>query len=78
MTEFDGTGEEDERRFGRGRYPRIAAPPGHWVYTLLGLLGAFVLSGHLMTGHPSTWLRRRPHCLPMRRWNPRNFRRSSR
>lgn len=54
MTRFDGTVEEDGRRFGRGRYPRSAAPQGRWVYPLLGLLGGLVLSGYLMTGHPTT------------------------
>ena len=54
MTKLDGTAEEDEHRFGRGRYPRDAVAPGRWVNPLLGVLGALVLSGYLMTGYPST------------------------
>ena len=54
MTKFDGTAAEDERRFGRGRYSRDAVAPGRWVNPLLGVLGALVLSGYLMTGHLST------------------------
>jgi hypothetical protein len=54
MTKFDGTGERDERRIDRGRYPRDAVAPGRWVNPLLGVLGAFVLSGYLMTGRLST------------------------
>jgi hypothetical protein len=54
MTKSDGTGEEDERRFGPGGYPRDAMARGRWVNPLLRVLGALVLSGYLMTGHPST------------------------
>ena len=54
MTKLDGMAEEDERWFGRGRYPRDAMAPGRWINPLLGVLGALVLSGYLMTGHPST------------------------
>jgi hypothetical protein len=54
MTKFDGTVQGDECRFGRGRYPRDAVGPGRWVNPLLGVLGTLVLSGYLMTGHPST------------------------
>ena len=54
MTDFDGTGEGDERRFFRGRYPRDAMAPGRWVNPLIAVLDALVLSGYLMTGHPTT------------------------
>ncbi|HKM70830.1 MAG TPA: hypothetical protein VJX94_12375 [Stellaceae bacterium] len=54
MTKLDGTAEEDECRFDRGRYLRDAVAPSRWVNPLLGVLGALVLSGYLMTGHPST------------------------
>lgn len=54
MTKFDETIEEGERRFGRGRYPPDAAGPGRWINPLLGVLGALVLSGYLMTGQPFT------------------------
>jgi hypothetical protein len=54
MTKVDGTADEDRRRFGRGRYLRDAVAPRRWVNPLLGVLGALVLSGYLMTGYPST------------------------
>ena len=54
MTRADGTADEDERRFGRGRYSRHGVAPSRWVNPLLGVLGALVLSGYLMTGYPST------------------------
>ena len=54
MTRVDGTADEDERRFGRGRYSRDGVAPSRWVNPLLGVLGALVLSGYLMTGYPST------------------------
>jgi hypothetical protein len=54
MTKVDGTADEDERRFGRGKYSRDAVAPSRWVNPLLGVLGALVLSGYLMTGYPST------------------------
>jgi hypothetical protein len=54
MTKLDGTADGDGRRFGRGRYSRDAVAPGRWVNPLLGVLGALVLSGYLLTGHPST------------------------
>jgi hypothetical protein len=63
MTKFDGTVHGDECRFGCGRYPRDAVGPGHWVNPLLGVLGALVLSGYLMTGHPSTPLATAPASL---------------
>ena len=53
MIRFDGTSGEDERRFGRGRYRRYAVAPPRSVNPLLGVLGAFVLSGYLMIGYPS-------------------------
>jgi hypothetical protein len=54
MRKLDGTADEDKRRFSRGRYSRDAVAPGRWVNPLLRVLGALVLSGYLMTGHPST------------------------
>jgi hypothetical protein len=54
MTKFDETIEKGERRFGCGRYPPDAAGPGRWINPLLGVLGALVLSGYLMTGQPFT------------------------
>ena len=54
MTKVDGTADEDERRFRRGRYSRDHVVPTRWVNPLLGVLGALVLSGYLMTGYPST------------------------
>ena len=54
MTRVDGTADEDERRFGRGRYSRHGVAPSRWVNPLLGVLGALVLSGYLMTGYPPT------------------------
>ena len=54
MTKSDGSVEDDERRFGPGGYPRDAMARGRWVNPLLGVLGALVLSGYLMTGHPFT------------------------
>ena len=54
MTRVDGTADEDERRFGRGRYSRDGVAPSRWVNPLLGVLGALVLSGYLMTGYSST------------------------
>ena len=54
MSECYGTGEDDERRFFRGRYPRDAVAPSRWVNPLLGVLGALVLAGYLMTGHTAT------------------------
>ena len=54
MTRVDGTADEDERRFGRGRYSRHCVAPSRWANPLLGVLGALVLSGYLMTGYPST------------------------
>ena len=54
MIKIDGTADEDERRFGRGRYSRHGVAPSRWVNSLLGVLGALILSGYLMTGYPST------------------------
>jgi hypothetical protein len=54
MTKFGETIEKGERRFGRGRYPPDAAGPGRWINPLLGVLGALILGGYLMTGHPLT------------------------
>ena len=54
MIKIDGTADEDERRSGRGRYSRHGVAPSRWVNPLLGVLGALVLSGYLMTGYPST------------------------
>jgi hypothetical protein len=51
MTEFDGGIDEDEGPLGRGENPR---KPSRWVNPVLGVLGTLVLSGYLMTGHPST------------------------
>ena len=53
MTKFGETVEGDERRFGRGRYPRDAVTRGRWVNPLVGVLGALFLGGYLMTGHPT-------------------------
>lgn len=54
MTELDGTGEEDERRSGRGRYPRDTVASGRWVYPVLGVLAALVLGGYWISGHTTT------------------------
>ena len=54
MTRADGTADEDERRFGRVRYLRHGVALSRWVNPLLGVLGALVLSGYLMTGYSST------------------------
>ena len=59
MTRVDGTADEDESRFGRGRYSRGAGAPSRWVNPLLGVLGALVLSGYLMTGYRQPRLPRR-------------------
>jgi hypothetical protein len=54
MTKFNGLVNEDQSRFDLGKHVDSAAVPGRWAIPLLGILGALVLSGYLMTGHPST------------------------
>jgi Protein of unknown function (DUF2795) len=53
MTKLDEKVEE-EPRFGRGGYPSDAVARGRWVNPTLGVLGAVVVGGYLMTGYPST------------------------
>ena len=54
MTKFNGFLEDGQSRFGLGKHPDSAAPPGRWVIPLLGILVALVLSAYLMAGHSST------------------------
>ena len=57
MTKFNGLVDEDQSRFGLDKHVDSAAAPGRWaipLFGILGILGALVLSGYLMTGHPST------------------------
>jgi hypothetical protein len=54
MTEFDGAIDEDKDPLGRSKNPRDPVAPSRWVNPILGVLGTLVLSGYLMTGHPST------------------------
>ena len=54
MTKCNGLVDEDQSRFSLGKHVDSAAVPGRWAIPLLGILGALVLSGYLMTGHPST------------------------
>ena len=54
MTKFNSLVAEDQSRFGLGKHSGSAAVSGRWVLLLFGILGALVLSGYLMTAHPST------------------------
>ena len=54
MTKFNGLVEENQSRFVLGKHAGSAEAPGSWVIPLFGILGVLVLSGYLMTGHPST------------------------
>jgi hypothetical protein len=54
MTEFDGAVDEDKVPLGRGADPREPKASSRWINPILGVLGTLILSGYLMTGHPST------------------------
>jgi hypothetical protein len=54
MTKFDGAVDEDKGQLGRGKNPREPMAPSRWINPILGVLGTLVLSGYLMTSHPST------------------------
>jgi len=53
MTTFDGTVQEANGRFARGRRLPNVVTLGRWVNPVLGL-GALVLTGYLLIGNPVT------------------------
>ena len=57
MTMFDRGIAEVAHRFGpRRKIPDAAALGRRWINPALGVLGALVLTGYLMIGHPVTTL----------------------
>ena len=66
MTMFDKGIAEVAHRFGpRRRIPDAAALGRRWINPALGVLGALVLTGYLMIGHPATTLLITPALAPV-------------